>query len=668
MATAGSSAGRARGGDHEILHAIDHLFPGTAAPRRAGRRGAPVHRASCASDERAARARSTPACARHGLPRTPARPRPERRAVRAGGRRTRPPRGPDRYTILEHLDLDERGGAAPCRRVRSRPSIAELRAATQPASIFARNSGEHWAGRLYVRRALAVPDAAADPHAADARTRVTWLMIVVGVAAAGAAGARPALWPALGAVVLIQLQILLDCSDGELARWREQSPRRSASTSTGSATTSTETALPIALGIRADEAGRSALDRRACSAARRADGDARSSPSRALEAGLPAGRGHAPRSPRRGAPLLAPAAPRRSASSPFFRAFVAIEFTLPGAGRRDRRRCAGELRHARARRRAGRRSRRSPPPGTCRDRHLRAAAMTRSAASCSRRAAGRTTCARRSARCSRQRGRRDSTSWSSATAGSPRGCPTGVRGVHCPRTTRHPRRAATPASRTSRGELLFFLDDDARARRPTTRSRAWQRSFAAEPDARAGAAARRPPRRRAPPPRDWVPRLRVGDRGALERRHGRVGGRGRDAARRLRAGRRLAGGVPLRPRGRRPRAGGSWTPATACATRATSRRCTPSPAAAAARLLRLLRRPQPGVARPPPPARCRSASSTCSAFVAAHAPALRALARAVAPRRCAATATACAARAARAARCGPDTLWRMTRAGRPPIM
>ena len=30
--------------------------------------------------------------------------------------------------------------------------MAELRAATQPQSIFARNSGEHWAGRLYVRR------------------------------------------------------------------------------------------------------------------------------------------------------------------------------------------------------------------------------------------------------------------------------------------------------------------------------------------------------------------------------------------------------------------------------------------------------------------------------------------------------------------------------------
>src|SRR5215213_4649435 len=101
------------------------------------------------------------------------------------------------------------------------PSIAELRAATQPASIFARNSGEHWAGRLYVRRL--------SPHLTRrlVPTRitpngVTWLMIVVGVLAAVLL-AIPGVWTALGAVVLIQVQILLDCSDGELARWRGQS-------------------------------------------------------------------------------------------------------------------------------------------------------------------------------------------------------------------------------------------------------------------------------------------------------------------------------------------------------------------------------------------------------------------------------------------------------------
>ena len=65
------------------------------------------------------------------------------------------------------------------------PSIAELRAATQPPSIFARDSGEHWAGRLYVRRASVYVTRAL------LRTRitpdgVTLLMLLSGLAAAGA--------------------------------------------------------------------------------------------------------------------------------------------------------------------------------------------------------------------------------------------------------------------------------------------------------------------------------------------------------------------------------------------------------------------------------------------------------------------------------------------------
>jgi phosphatidylglycerophosphate synthase len=101
------------------------------------------------------------------------------------------------------------------------PTIAELRAATQPASIFARDSGEHWAGKLYMRRI--------SPYLTRLLLRtpisangVTWLMIVVGVAAAGVL-ALPGLLPAIGAVLLIQLQLLLDCCDGEVARWRGQS-------------------------------------------------------------------------------------------------------------------------------------------------------------------------------------------------------------------------------------------------------------------------------------------------------------------------------------------------------------------------------------------------------------------------------------------------------------
>ncbi len=131
----------------------------------------------------------------------------------------------------------------------SPPSIAELRAVTQPPEIFARNSGEHWAGRLYMRRLspyltrllLRTP---ATPNGA------TWLMIASGVGAA-ALLTLPGTWPAAGAVALIQCQLLLDCSDGELARWTGRpSPMGIYLDRLGHHLT--EAALPIGLGIRAD--------------------------------------------------------------------------------------------------------------------------------------------------------------------------------------------------------------------------------------------------------------------------------------------------------------------------------------------------------------------------------------------------------------------------------
>jgi phosphatidylglycerophosphate synthase len=131
----------------------------------------------------------------------------------------------------------------------STPSIAELRAATQPASIFERNSGEHWAGRLYVRRL--------SPYLTRLLIRtpitpngVTWLMIASGLAAA-ALLTLPGVLAAVGAALAIQLQILFDCSDGELARWRDRkSPAGVYLDRLGHWLT--EAALPIALGIRAD--------------------------------------------------------------------------------------------------------------------------------------------------------------------------------------------------------------------------------------------------------------------------------------------------------------------------------------------------------------------------------------------------------------------------------
>ena len=131
----------------------------------------------------------------------------------------------------------------------SAPSLAELRAVAQPESLLARRGEEHWAGRLYMRRLslrltrVLVPTAVT-PNA------LTALMLPAGLLAAVLV-TFSSVWLALGAVVLIQLQLLLDCADGELARWRQSvSPRGVYLDQI--AHYSTEAALPAALGVRAD--------------------------------------------------------------------------------------------------------------------------------------------------------------------------------------------------------------------------------------------------------------------------------------------------------------------------------------------------------------------------------------------------------------------------------
>jgi phosphatidylglycerophosphate synthase len=131
----------------------------------------------------------------------------------------------------------------------SPPSIAELRAATQPASLFARNSGEHWAGRLYVRKLSPYVTRALLPTGVSPNT-VTWAMILVGVLAA-AVLTLPGVLAAAVAALLIQCQILLDCTDGEIARWRKQFSVAGVYLDRFGHYF-TETLLPIALGIRAD--------------------------------------------------------------------------------------------------------------------------------------------------------------------------------------------------------------------------------------------------------------------------------------------------------------------------------------------------------------------------------------------------------------------------------
>lgn len=129
------------------------------------------------------------------------------------------------------------------------PSIAELRAVAQPVEHLQRPGEEHWAGRLYMRRlSLHVTRLLiATPLSANA---VTALMIPAGLLAALALS-FPGVLPAVGAALLIQLQLLLDCCDGEVARWRRTfSPKGPYLDAL--AHYSTEAALPAALGVRAD--------------------------------------------------------------------------------------------------------------------------------------------------------------------------------------------------------------------------------------------------------------------------------------------------------------------------------------------------------------------------------------------------------------------------------
>ncbi|MEK8145786.1 CDP-alcohol phosphatidyltransferase family protein [Streptomyces sp. M10(2022)] len=83
-----------------------------------------------------------------------------------------------------------------------------------------RRSGEHWAGRLYMREvSLRI-----DRHLVNTRVTPNQLTYVMTVAGALAAPALlvPGITGALLGVLMVQLYLLLDCVDGEIARWKKQ--------------------------------------------------------------------------------------------------------------------------------------------------------------------------------------------------------------------------------------------------------------------------------------------------------------------------------------------------------------------------------------------------------------------------------------------------------------
>ena len=129
------------------------------------------------------------------------------------------------------------------------PSVAQMRPITPPPTVLGRPTAEHWTGTLYLRRI--------SPYVTRllCATRitpngVTWLMIASG-AAAGLVLLLPG-WPgAVLAVLFTQLQMLLDCSDGELARWRGRSSASGVFLDKLGHYTA-EALIPLALGVRAD--------------------------------------------------------------------------------------------------------------------------------------------------------------------------------------------------------------------------------------------------------------------------------------------------------------------------------------------------------------------------------------------------------------------------------
>jgi phosphatidylglycerophosphate synthase len=100
----------------------------------------------------------------------------------------------------------------------ARPTIAQIREISQPVSVTGRSTSEHWIADLYLRR-LSPYLTRIFLRTSISANGVTWLMIVTG------ASIGPSLliqgWVGIAlAFFLSQLQMLIDCCDGEVARWR----------------------------------------------------------------------------------------------------------------------------------------------------------------------------------------------------------------------------------------------------------------------------------------------------------------------------------------------------------------------------------------------------------------------------------------------------------------
>ena len=131
----------------------------------------------------------------------------------------------------------------------ARPTIAELREVTQPPAVRGRTNSEHWVADVYLRRISPYLTRAAPADAVTGQRR----HVAHDRSPAprrGLALLIPGMPGAVLALLLGQMQMLWDCCDGEVARWRETfSPAGTFLDKVGHYTA--ESVIPVALGIRA---------------------------------------------------------------------------------------------------------------------------------------------------------------------------------------------------------------------------------------------------------------------------------------------------------------------------------------------------------------------------------------------------------------------------------
>lgn len=131
-----------------------------------------------------------------------------------GGRPPTPP-GPAEPEAASAPPLDDRPS-------RKAAKVRDVRRYGQPPGLKDRRNEEHWAGRYYMRDISPYISWVA-LRLGFSPNQLTYMMMACGVIA-GAVVSIPAtgtaaVWPALGGAVLVQIYLLLDCIDGEVARY-----------------------------------------------------------------------------------------------------------------------------------------------------------------------------------------------------------------------------------------------------------------------------------------------------------------------------------------------------------------------------------------------------------------------------------------------------------------